>query len=211
MAKADDKKTGDAERVALQEALAEAEERAKRATKRASQAEEDYRKLQLELVKAKDEAAAAQDKVRALEDRVTKLDADLAAMKTAPMQAKTPNPPQVRKTQEVPTMKAPTAPVPIHDKVEGMLRRVESLRELLAAASNELSQLHADEVALSKKRARVLSDSCTLLARALGVSGEAPPPLPPEPNSLGARLSLAPSVDISEVAELVESLRPPRL
>ena len=194
----------------LQESLAEAEERATRATKRAREAEEDYRRLQLDLVKAKDEASAAQAQAKALEARVGKLEADLATMRTAPMAAKaTPSP--ARKTQEMASVKE----VPIREKVEGMLKRVDSLRELLAAASIELSELNADEVALAKKRTRVLSDACTLLARALGESGEAPPPLPPAADSgtLGARLSLTPasSVDISEVAELVESLRPPRL
>lgn len=195
----------------LQDALAEAEERANRATKRAREAEEDYRRLQLDLVKAKDEAGAAQAQAKALEERVGKLEADLATMRTAPMAAKSTATP-VRKTQEMASVKD----VPIREKVEGMLKRVDSLRELLAAASIELSQLNADEVALAKKRTRVLTDACTLLARALGESGEAPPPLPPpaaDSGTLGARLSLTPasSVDISEVAELVESLRPPRL
>lgn len=196
----------------LQESLAEAEERASRATKRAREAEEDYRRLQLDLVKAKDEASASQTKVKSLEERIAKLEADLATMRTAPMPAKAIVPP-ARKTQEIAAVKVPVD-VPIREKVEGMLKRVESLRELLATASIELSQLNADEVALSKKRTRVLSDACTLLARALGESGEAPPPLPQaaDAGTLGARLSLTPasSVDISEVAELVESLRPPR-
>lgn len=192
----------------VQEALAAAEDRANRATKRARDAEEHYRRLQLDLVKAKDEASAAQARGKALEERVAKLEGDLATMRTAPMAAKGMAPP-ARKTEQMPVQ------VPIREKVEGMLKRVESLRELLATASIELSQLNADEVALAKKRTRVLSDACTLLARALGESGEAPPPLPPaaESKTLGARLSLTPasSVDISEVAELVESLRPPRI
>ena len=40
------------------------------------------------------------------------------------------------------------------------------------------SQLHADEVALRKKRCRALSDACALLARAVGATGQAPPPIP---------------------------------
>ena len=93
-------------------------------------------------------------------------------------------------------------------QVEHMLQRIEGLREMLATASIELSQLHADEVALSKKRSRVLTDACALLARAVGATGQAPPPIPSA--ALEARFSIAPVVDISEVADLIESLRPPR-
>ena len=93
-------------------------------------------------------------------------------------------------------------------QVEAMLARIEGLREMLATASIELSQLHADEVALGKKRSRVLSDACALLARAVGATGEAPPP-DSKPRWRRA-CSIAPVVDISEVADLIESLRPPR-
>jgi hypothetical protein len=93
-------------------------------------------------------------------------------------------------------------------QVEHMLARIEGLREMLAGASSELSQLHADEVALGKKRSRVLTDACAILARAVGATGQAPPPIPSA--ALEARLSIAPVVDISEVADLIESLRPPR-
>ena len=86
-------------------------------------------------------------------------------------------------------------------------REIESLRQLLARASIELSELHADEAALAKKRSRVLSDVCALLAKATGESGQAPPPIPA--TALERRLTVAPAVDISEVAELIESLRPP--
>ena len=89
-----------------------------------------------------------------------------------------------------------------------MLARIEGLREMLASASSELSQLHADEVALGKKRSRVLTDACAILARAVGATGQAPPPIPSA--ALEAKLSIAPVVDISEVADLIESLRPPR-
>ena len=105
--------------------------------------------------------------------------------------------------------RASTRPPPELARFESMMERVKSLRETLATTSAELSQLHADEVSLSKKRARVLADACAVLARAVGETGQAPPPMPS--TRLEARLSIAPSVDISEVAELLESLRPPRV
>jgi hypothetical protein len=91
-------------------------------------------------------------------------------------------------------------------EVDTALARIEGLRDQLARTAAELSELHAEEVALSKKRARVLAEASALLARIVGESGQAPPPLP------GRRLSLnvSPVVEISELAELVESLRPPR-
>ena len=92
-------------------------------------------------------------------------------------------------------------------QVEEVLARIENLKELLRVASQQLSDLHAEEAALAKKRTQVLSDACTLLASAIGESGQAPPPLPG--SSLEKHLTAHPSVDISEVAELVESLRPP--
>src|SRR5204862_1610448 len=64
------------------------------------------------------------------------------------------------------------------DVVVDMLRRMTSLREVLAATASELSQLHADEIALAARRSRVLGDSCALLSRAAGESGEGPPPIP---------------------------------
>lgn len=94
-------------------------------------------------------------------------------------------------------------------QLEMMLERIAGLREMLAGASIELSQLHADEVAMNKKRSRVLADACAILARAVGATGQAPPPIPSA--ALEARLSMmAPVIDISEVADLIESLRPPR-
>ncbi|HEY8076033.1 MAG TPA: hypothetical protein VIF62_18025, partial [Labilithrix sp.] len=93
-------------------------------------------------------------------------------------------------------------------QVEDALARIDALKDLLRIAAKELSDLHAEEVALARTRTRVLSDACTLLARAIGESGQAPPPIPG--SSLEKRLTVQPSVDISEVAELIESLRPPR-
>jgi hypothetical protein len=111
-----------------------------------------------------------------------------------------------------PKASAPPGPAaPSHEviaQVEHMLQRIDGLREMLATASIELSHLHADEVALGKKRSRVLTDACALLARAVGATGQAPPPIPSP--ALEARFSIAPVIDISEVADLIESLRPPR-
>ena len=200
---------------------AEADDRATRANERARQADEAYRKLQLDLVSAKDEASAARDDVKHLQEKLVAFEADLAKLRAAAsVKAATVPPP---KPSTVPPAKVPppaTKGPEIHDvtpaalphevtaQVEAMLARIEGLREMLATASIELSQLHADEVALGKKRGRVLSDACALLARAVGATGQAPPPIPSA--SLEARLSIAPVVDISEVADLIESLRPPR-
>ena len=162
----------------------EAETRATRANERARDADEAYRKLQLDLVAAREDAKRLEEKLSAT---------------------------QSAKPASAPPAKA-AGPVVISSKsneaVEQMLQRIEGLRELLATASIELSQLNADEVALAKKRSRVLTDACALLARAVGATGQAPPPIPSA--ALEARLSMAPVVDISEVADLIESLRPPR-
>ena len=210
---------------------------------------EAYRRLQLDLVTAKDEASAAKEEVKHLQEKVSSFEADLAKLRESseaavasasaaslalkgsimptPMSSTSPPP---RSSQSPPTKpsekppagaKDPTIPplvppphivemasVTQHAQVEAMLARIEGLREMLASASIELSQLHADEVALAKRRSRVLTDACALLARAVGATGQAPPPIPSP--SLEARLSIAPVVDISEVADLIESLRPPR-
>lgn len=177
---------------------ADAEQSAKRAKDRAREADEAYRKLQLDLVAAKDEASAARDDVRRLEDRLAALEGELTKLREAASSA-----------PKAPTPPPPSAHSPeVSAVVEHMLQRIEGLREMLAQASIELSQLHADEVALGKKRARVLTDACAVLARAVGATGQAPPPIPSP--ALEARLSVAPVVDISEVADLIESLRPPR-
>jgi hypothetical protein len=97
------------------------------------------------------------------------------------------------------------SPPKLGREVESALARIESLRDQLARTAAELSELHAEEVALAKKRARVLADASALLARVVGESGQAPPPLP-----AGRRTSVGPVVEITELAELIESLRPPR-
>gem|GEM_PF-3674951 len=212
MAKSDRAKQGgdktNARITELEEALrtekqerAEAEQRALRATERAQEADEAYRKLQLDLVAAKDEALAEREKRQAIEEKVAALEEGLAKLKAdAVAKSSAPSLP--------PSARASRPPVSVGTQVEQMLQRIEGLREMLAGASIELSQLHADEVALGKKRARVLSDACALLARAVGATGQAPPPLPSA--ALEARLTIAPVVDISEVADLIESLRPPK-
>jgi len=206
---------------------AEADERATRANDRARQADEAYRKLQLDLVNAKDDASNARDEAKHLQDKVTAFEADLAKLRessevavaaalAASAAAKAASVPPPPKPSSAPPVASPeirelthaVLPPEVTAQVEAMLARIQGLREMLATAAIELSQLHSDEVALGKKRVRVLSDACALLARAVGATGEAPPPIPSL--SLEARLSIAPVVDISEVADLIESLRPPR-
>src|SRR4051812_25180675 len=196
---------------------AEADERATRANERARQADEAYRKLQLELVTAKDDASSARDEVRHLQEKIAAFEADLAKLRESSEAAiaaataaakKSSPPPTVTPSPEIKDITPAPFPHDVTAQVEAMLARIQGLREILATASIELSQLHADEVALGKKRSRVLTDACALLARAVGATGEAPPPIPSA--KLEARLSIAPVVDISEVADLIESLRPPR-
>lgn len=196
----------------LEEALAretqerkDAEDRAKRANDRARDGDEAYRKLQLEVVAAHDEVSALrdekialQDKAKALEEGLAKLHQDIAELKAAAVKADDTKKPSL----------PPSAPSEQEIHVQELLSRIQGLREMLSDTSSNLSQLHADEVALSKKRARILADACAILARAVGATGQAPPPLPSA--MLEARLSIAPVVDISEVAEIIESLRPPK-
>ncbi|AKV02115.1 hypothetical protein AKJ09_08778 [Labilithrix luteola] len=174
-------------------------ERARRANERANAAEEAYRKLQLELVASKDETTAARDEVQQLKEKIAVLEAEIARRDKTANAAPGSSP-------ALP--KAPIDKAQIGMHVVNVLERIDGLRDLLARASTDLSQLHADEIAASKKRARILADACALLTRVVGATGEVPPPLPSA--ALEARLSVAPMVDISEVAELLESLRPPR-
>lgn len=204
------------DRVAeLEEALraekqerAEADDRAKRANVRAKDADEAYRKLQLDLVAAKDEAHAARQETQKALERVKELEAAVETLKEMAAAARkaASSPPKAASSRPADPKKAQAAEV--HAQVEEMLSRIGELREMLARASIDLSQLNADEVALSKRRTRTLTDVCAILARAVGATGEAPPPLPSA--ALEARLSVAPVVDISEVADLIESLRPPK-
>lgn len=186
---------------------AEADDRATRSNERARQADEAYRKLQLELVAAKDEATVARDESKHLQEKLTSFEADLGKLRDAAAIKAASLPPPKPSTVPPKPDAAPHA-AEVTAQVESMLARIEGLREMLATAAIELSQLHSDEVALGKKRSRVLSDACALLARAVGATGQAPPPIPSA--LLESRLTVAPVVDISEVADLIESLRPPR-
>lgn len=201
---------------------ADADTRATRANERAREADEAYRKLQLALVAAKDDASTASDETKRMQEKLTALESDVKALREASKAAKVASVPPPKKSAPPPAASPAGSPAagaaedvrpatPPHEviaQVEHMLQRIEGLREMLSTASNELSQLHADEVALGKKRSRVLTDACALLARAVGATGQAPPPIPSA--ALEARFSMAPVVDISEVADLIESLRPPR-
>ena len=189
---------------------ADAEKRASRANERAQEADEAYRKLQLALVAAKDDASVAWDEAKKIQEKHAALENEVRALREAPPVPKAASAPpkKAAKAERGEDVPAFTPPHEVFAQVEHMLQRIEGLREMLAGASNELSQLHADEVALGKKRSRVLTDACAILARAVGATGQAPPPIPSA--ALEARLSIAPVVDISEVADLIESLRPPR-
>jgi hypothetical protein len=106
----------------------------------------------------------------------------------------------------------PTLPSPEEQErgaqFDQAMRRIVDLRELLRTASSQLSELHSEELALNAKRARVLGDTCMILSRAVGESGgTVPPPLPS--TALEEKLVYRPVVDISEVADLIDSLRPP--
>jgi len=116
----------------------------------------------------------------------------------------------------------PPMPTPddatIRKALEETVAEIKNLRELLVKARVSLSELQAEEVALSKKRAKVLDDACLLLAEAVGESGKAPPPIPglvhatqqlPKFAGVGPKRRGSLTIDISEVAELLESLRPP--
>jgi DNA repair exonuclease SbcCD ATPase subunit len=182
----------------LRQELAEAEDRARRATERARDAEEGYRKLQMDIVAARDESQSLRDEIQTISKRLATAERDLEEARSAPVKAASAPP------------KSPSEDA-LRAQVSQLLKHITDLREMLATAANELSQLHADEVALSAKRTRILGDACTLLARAVGETGEAPPPIPNVASrALEARLTRHPVVDISEVAELIESLRPPK-
>lgn len=207
----------------------EADARAARANVRARDAEDSYRRAQLDLVTAKDEASSARDEAQAMAQKLAALEAatersptvpptkveppsGLHVPSSVPPKSATKPPTQPPSGSEPPPAQASpkVASAPPNEAkraVEMAVKRIGALRELLGHASRELSQLHADEVALSAKRARVLRDACALIARAVGESGEAPPPIPSA--ALEARLTVHPVLDISEVAELLESLRPP--
>ena len=199
------------ELVAAKDEATFAREEAKRLEEKVSSFEHDLARLR----ESSEAAIAAADRATAAVKAASVPPPRPASSSVPPKAAITPP----KAASEPPKKSAPPGPeirditpaAPSHEvtaQVEAMLARIEGLREMLATAAIELSQLHADEVALGKKRGRVLSDACALLARAVGATGQIPPPLPSA--ALEARLSMAPVVDISEVADLIESLRPPR-
>jgi hypothetical protein len=103
----------------------------------------------------------------------------------------------------------PASERPSATELDEVVKRIADLRELLSTASKQLSELHAAEVEFSVKRARILGDTCALLARAVGETGSGGPPPPLPSTALEAKLDYKPVVDISEVAQLIDSLRPP--
>jgi chromosome segregation ATPase len=203
--------------VTAKDEAAAAKDEAAAAKDEAAAAKDEAAAAKDEAAAAKDEASAARDDAKRIEQKLTALEAEVAKLReAAEAAAAAPTPasaaPPMEPSVAPPKASAPPGPAaPSHEviaQVEHMLQRIDGLREMLATASIELSHLHADEVALGKKRSRVLTDACALLARAVGATGQAPPPIPSP--ALEARFSIAPVIDISEVADLIESLRPPR-
>jgi regulator of replication initiation timing len=166
---------------------------------RFQEAEARARLAEAEVVTLKDDVAAVRKEVQAMMRMVVSLEVERDELRRQ-LGAKRPS------TRPPP----PPAPDEVSRNAQADLamKRIDDLRDLLAAASRQLSELHAEELAFNAKRARILGDTCALLARAVGESGgTVPPPIP----SIGLeeKLAVRPVVDISEVAELIDSLRPP--
>jgi len=170
-------------------------------------ADEAYRKLQVEVTTLRDENSAMEEKARVLEEGVGKLHQEIAELKATAVKVADKAAERAAES-DLPPASAPNPPTEQEIHMQELLGRIQGLRDMLSTTARDLSQLHADEVTLSKKRARILADAAAVLARAVGATGQAPPPLPSA--ALEARLSIAPVVDISEVADLLESLRPPK-
>lgn len=170
-------------------------------------ADEAYRKLQVEVTTLRDENSAMEEKARVLEEGVGKLHQEIAELKATAVKVADKAAERAAES-DLPPASAPNPPTEQEINMQELLGRIQGLRDILSTTARDLSQLHADEVTLSKKRARILADAAAVLARAVGATGQAPPPLPSA--ALEARLSIAPVVDISEVADLLESLRPPK-
>lgn len=149
------------------------------------------KELEAALVAAKEDTHAARDEVQTLMRMIVTLESERDDARAQLAEHATPS--------------EPATPTQFDDAV----KRIGDLRELLRSASKQLSELHAAEVAFAAKRARVLGDTCALLARAVGETGTgaAPPPLPS--TALEVKLDYKPVVDISEVAAIIDSLRPP--
>jgi hypothetical protein len=172
--------------------MSDLEERLKEAEARARAAE-------AELVAMKDDVAAVRKEVQGMMRMVVSLEVERDELRR-------------QLGMRRPSTRPPPPPAPEDDRrnaqFDQAMKRIDDLRELLSAASKQLSELHAEEITLSARRSRVLGDTCAILARAVGESGgTVPPPLP----SIGLEEKLAyrPVVDISEVADLIDSLRPP--
>ena len=187
--------------------VAELEEALSKERQGRRDADDAYRKLQLEVVAAKDEVSALREAKSAMEAGVAKLHQEIAELKATAVKVAEKAAERAAES-DLPPASAPNPPTEQEINMQELLGRIQGLRDMLSTTSRDLSQLHADEVTLSKKRARILADACAVLARAVGATGQAPPPLPSA--ALEARLSIAPVVDISEVADLLESLRPPK-
>lgn len=173
--------------------MSDLEERLKEAEARARAAE-------AEVVAMKDDVQAVRKEVQGMMRMVVSLEVErdelrreLAAAKRASVRPPPlPSPEEQERTAQF----------------DQAMKRMMDLRDLLRTASSQLSELHADELSLNAKRARVLGDTCAILARAVGESGgTVPPPLPS--TALEEKLVYRPVVDISEVADLIDSLRPP--
>jgi septal ring factor EnvC (AmiA/AmiB activator) len=169
---------------------------------RLKEAEARARAAEAELVAMKDDVQAVRKEVQGMMRMVISLEVErdelrreLAAA-SARLSSATPPPLPSPEQQERST------------QFDQAMRRIVDLRELLRTASSQLSELHAEELSLNAKRARVLGDTCAILSRAVGESGgTVPPPLPS--TALEEKLIYRPVVDISEVADLIDSLRPP--
>jgi predicted RNase H-like nuclease (RuvC/YqgF family) len=172
--------------------MSDLEERLKEAEARARAAE-------TELVALKDDVEAVRKEVQAMMRMVVSLEVERDELRRQ-LGLKRPStrPPPLPPPEEVEKNR----------QFDMAMKRIVDLRELLSEASKQLSELHAEEIALSARRARVLGDTCSILARAVGESGgTVPPPLPS--TALDEKLAYRPVVDISEVADLIDSLRPP--
>ena len=166
---------------------------------RLKEAEARARAAEAELVAMKDDVQAVRKEVQGMMRMVISLELERDDLRRQ-LGAKRPSvrPPPLASPEELER----------NAQFDQAMKRIDDLRELLRTASSQLSELHAEEVAFSAKRARVLGDTCAILSRAVGESGgTVPPPLPS--TALEEKLVYRPVVDISEVADLIDSLRPP--
>lgn len=178
---------------------ADLEERLKEAEARARAAE-------AEVVAMKDDVQAVRKEVQGMMRMVISLEIERDELRRELVAA------NAAKAAKNPSARPPPMPSPEEQERTAQfnqaMKHMMDLRELLRTASRQLSELHADELALNATRARVLGDTCAILSRAVGESGgTVPPPLPS--TALEEKLAFRPVVDITEVAEIIDSLRPP--